>query len=139
MSTNQNKNRKKKHVADGIFKAELHGFFSNARDESGYSGFELTNANPKPIIILKVTNTKALFDDNSKKIRELESAVQKRFDYKPDGIHIKVQRLRQKGLCASSMAESIKLKLLNQIPVRIAVSSVIKMTVDNDNINYYIN
>lgn len=132
MSTNQNKNRKKKHVADGIFKAELHGFFSNALDESGYSGFELTNAIPKPIIILKVTNTKALFDDNSKKIRELESAVQKRFDYKPDGIHIKVQRLRQKGLCASSMAESIKLKLLNQIPVRIAVSSVIKMTVDKD-------
>lgn len=30
------------------------------------------------------------------------------------------------------MAESIKLKLLNQIPVRIAVSSVIKMTVDKD-------
>eukprot|EP00178_Gracilaria_changii_P012892 TRINITY_DN3630_c0_g2_i3.p1 TRINITY_DN3630_c0_g2~~TRINITY_DN3630_c0_g2_i3.p1 ORF type:complete len:133 (+),score=15.19 TRINITY_DN3630_c0_g2_i3:303-701(+) len=30
------------------------------------------------------------------------------------------------------MAESIKLKLLNQIPVRIAVSSVIKMAVDKD-------
>eukprot|EP00178_Gracilaria_changii_P012890 TRINITY_DN3630_c0_g1_i2.p1 TRINITY_DN3630_c0_g1~~TRINITY_DN3630_c0_g1_i2.p1 ORF type:complete len:170 (-),score=29.39 TRINITY_DN3630_c0_g1_i2:872-1381(-) len=134
MSTtqNQNKNRKKKHIADGIFKAELHGFFSRCLDESGYSGFELTNAIPKPIIILKVTNTKALFDDNCRKIRELESAVQKRFDYKTDGIQIEFKRLRQKGLCASSMAESIKLKLLNQIPVRIAVSSVIKMTVDKD-------
>ncbi|MCL4118453.1 UNVERIFIED_CONTAM: hypothetical protein GTU68_033872 [Idotea baltica] len=133
MSTNQHtKNRKRKHIADGVFKAELHGFFSKSLDESGYSGFELTNSLPKPIIILKVTNTKNLLDDNSRKIRELESAVQKRFDYKPDGIHIQVQRLRQKGLCASSMAESIKLKLLNQIPVRIAVSSVIKMTVDKD-------
>ena len=69
MSTTQNKNRKKKHIADGIFKAELHGFFSQALDESGYSGFELTNSLPKPIIILKVTNTKPLFDDNSRKIR----------------------------------------------------------------------
>jgi small subunit ribosomal protein S3e len=30
------------------------------------------------------------------------------------------------------MAESIKIKLLNQIPVRLAVSSVIKMAVDKD-------
>jgi ribosomal protein S3 len=30
------------------------------------------------------------------------------------------------------MAESIKIKLLNQIPVRLAVSAVIKMAVDKD-------
>ncbi len=58
--------------------------------------------------------------------------VQKRFGYKPDGIQIKVQRLRQKGLCASAMAESIKLKLLAQIPVRLAASSVIRTAVDKD-------
>ncbi len=58
--------------------------------------------------------------------------IQKRFDYKQDGIHIKVQRLKQKGLCAAAMAESIKLKLLAQIPVRIAVSSVIRTTVDKE-------
>ena len=132
MSTSQNRNRKRKHIADGVFKSELHGFFSKALDDSGYSGFELTNSLPKPIIILKVTNTKVLFDDNNRKIKELESMIQKRFDYKQDGIQIKVHRLKQKGLCASTMAESIKLKLLNQIPVRIAVSSVIKMTVDKE-------
>lgn len=132
MSQVQLKNRKRKHISDGIFKAELHGFFSRALPDSGYSGFELTNTLPKPEIILKVTNTKPLLDDNQRKIRELESMIQKRFDYKQDGIQIKVQRLRQKGLCASAMAESIKLKLLAQIPVRIAVSSVIKTTVDKE-------
>ena len=132
MSTTQNKNRKRKHIADGVFKAELHGFFSRALEEEGYSGFELTNTPSKPNIIIKVTNTTRLFKDNSRKIRELESLIQKRFDYKPDGIQIQVHRLKQKGLCASSMAESIKIKLLNQIPVRLAVSSVIKMTVDKD-------
>lgn len=132
MSQVQLKNRKRKHISDGIFKAELHGFFSRALPDSGYSGFELTNTLPKPEIILRITNTKPLLDDNQRKIRELESMIQKRFDYKQDGIHIKVQRLKQKGLCAAAMAESIKLKLLAQIPVRIAVSSVLRTTVDKE-------
>ena len=106
MSTQQTvqKNRKRKHISDGIFKAELHGFFSRALQDSGYSGFDLTNTLPKPEIILRVTNTKPLLDDNQRKIRELESMIQKRFDYKQDGIHIKCQRLKQKGLCAAAMA-----------------------------------
>jgi len=39
MSTPQTKNRKRKHIADGVFKAELHAFFSRAIEDSGYSGF----------------------------------------------------------------------------------------------------
>lgn len=133
MASNQQKNRKRKHIADGVFKAELHSFFERAIEDSGYSGFELTSSLPKPEIILKVTSTKELLGEgDQRRIRELESVVQKRFGYKPDGIHIKVQRLRQKGLCASAMAESIKLKLLSQIPVRLATSSVIRTAVDKD-------
>lgn len=132
MSTTQTKNRLKKHIYDGLFKAELHTFFEKSLEECGYSGFDLTNTLPKPEIILRVTNTKPLLDDNQKKIRELESLIQKRWGYKPDGIHIKVLRLKQKGLCASAMAESIKIKLLNQIPVRVAVNSVIKQAVDKE-------
>ena len=50
---------------------------------------------------------------------ELESMI-KRFDYKQDVIHIKVKDWN-KGSLRRCMAESIKLKLLSQIPVRIAV------------------
>ena len=71
MSNNQVKNRLRKHIFDGLFKAELHSFLSKALDDCGYSGFDLTNTLPKPEIILKVTNTKTLLDDNQKKIREL--------------------------------------------------------------------
>ena len=81
---------------------------------------------------MNVTNNQTLFEENARKIRELESVIQKRWGYKQDGIHIKVLKLRQKGLCAAAMAESIKLKLLSQVPVRIAVSAVIKMAVDRD-------
>lgn len=132
MSTTQNKNRKRKHIADGVFKAELHGFFSRALTEEGYSGFELTNTPSKPVIVIRVTNSTRLFKDNHRKIRELESLIQKRFDYKSEGIQIQIQRLKQKGLCASTLAESIKIKLLNQIPVRLAVSAAIKLAVDKD-------
>ena len=131
MST-QTKNRLKKHIYDGLFKAELHTFFEKSIEDCGYSGFDLTNTLPKPEIILKVTNTKPLLDENQRKIRELESMIQKRWGYKNDGIHIKVQRLKQKGLSAPAMAESIKLKLLAQIPVRVAVSSVIRQAVDKE-------
>lgn len=130
--SNQTKNRLRKHIYDGLFKAELHSFFEKAIEECGYSGFDLTNTLPKPEIILKVTNTKPLLDDNQRKIRELESMIQKRWGYKPDGIQIKVLRLRQKGLSAASLAESIKFKLLAQIPVRVAVSSVIRQCVDRE-------
>lgn len=133
MASTQQKNRKRKHIADGIFKAELHSFFQHAIEDSGYSGFELSSTLPKPEIILKLTSTKELLGEgDQRRLRELESLVQKRFGYKNDGIHIKVQRLRQKGLCASAMAESIKLKLLAQIPVRLAASSVIRTAVDKD-------
>jgi len=69
MSQPQQKNRVRKHISDGIFKAELHAFFSRTIDNSGYSGFELTNTLPKPEIIVRVTNTKPLLDDNQKKLR----------------------------------------------------------------------
>ena len=71
MSTTQNKNRKRKHIADGVFKAELHSLFSRCLTDSGYSGFDLTNSLPKPEIILKVTNNATLFAENARKIREL--------------------------------------------------------------------
>ena len=132
MSTQRVKNRLRKHIHDGLFKAELHSFFSKYLDECGYAGFELANPQIKPVVILKVTTTKPLLDDNHRKIRELESLIQKRWDYKQDGIQIQFQRLKQKGLCASTMAESIKLKLLAQIPVRVAVNSVIRQTVDKE-------
>ncbi len=49
----------------------MHSFLSKSLDDCGYSGFDLTNTLPKPEIILKVTNTKPLLDDNQRKIREL--------------------------------------------------------------------
>ena len=60
MATVKKINRKKKFVADGVFQAELHGFFSRALDDCGYSGFELTATLPKPEIRIKATKVSAV-------------------------------------------------------------------------------
>lgn len=122
-------NRKKKFVADGVFQAELHGFFSRALDDVGYSGFELTATLPKPEIRIRATKVRALTENNDRKMRELESVIQKRFGYGKDGISLTFERILTKGLCAAAMAESLKLKLLNQIPLRLAANSVIKQAI----------
>lgn len=126
MSSTRKMNRKKKFVADGVFQAELHSFFSRALDDCGYAGFELTATLPKPEIRIRATKVKALSDNNNRKIRELESVIQKRFGYGEDGISITFERINQKGLCAAAMAESLKLKLVSQIPLRLAANSIIK-------------
>jgi ribosomal protein uS3 len=126
MSTVKKINRKKKFVADGVFQAELHSFFSRALDDCGYSGFELTATLPKPEIRIRATKVKALLENGDRKMRELESVIQKRFGYGKDGISLTVERIQKKGLCAAAMAESLKLKLVNQVPLRLAANSVIK-------------
>ncbi len=115
---------------DGLFKAELHTFFMLALTDSGYSGFDLFVTYSRQDIVIKVTNNKALTDNNSRKIHELEAMIVKRFDLKPESIQIKFQKLRSKGLCAAGLAESIKTKLLKQIPVRNAVSFAIRQAVE---------
>jgi ribosomal protein uS3 len=125
MASVRKMNRKKKFIADGVFQAELHSFFSRALDDVGYSGFELT-AMPKPEIRIKATKVKTLLENDDRKMRELESVIQKRFGYGKDGISLTVERIINKGLCAAALAETLKLKLVNQIPIRLAANSVIK-------------
>ncbi len=126
MSTTRKMNRKKKFVADGVFQAELHSFFSRALDDVGYAGFELTATLPKPEIRIRVTKVKTLVENEDRKMRELESVIQKRFGYGKDGISLTFERIAKKALCAAALAESLKLKLTNQIPLRLAANSILK-------------
>jgi len=48
--------KKKKFVADGVFKAEVHQFFQRALMGSGYSGLTIKNTAKKIIISVSVVN-----------------------------------------------------------------------------------
>ena len=129
MSTVRKINKKRKFVADGIFHAEVHSFLSRALVDAVYAGFELTTTLPKPEIRIRATKPSAIIGEKGRKIRELESVIQKRFGYGRDGITITVEKIDKKGLCAPALAESMKLKLISQIPLRLAANSVLKSAI----------
>jgi len=82
----------------------------------------------KPIqteIRIMATKVQDVIGPESRKIRELTSLIQKRFNYEEDSIELVVRRVEKRGLCASAQVESLKFKLLNNIPLRLAANSII--------------
>jgi small subunit ribosomal protein S3e len=65
------------------------------------------------------------------RLRELTAMIQKRFNYPPDTVEIFVKRIESRGLSAAIQAESLKYKLLNQFPVRMAANGVVFFTMKN--------
>ena len=49
-------NKKKKFVADGVFKAEIHEFFERALVGAGYSGLKVKKTAKKTIITIRIVN-----------------------------------------------------------------------------------
>jgi len=119
-------NKKKKFVADGVFNAELHAFFSRALVSAGYAGMEVR---VKPLgteIRILATKVQDVIGENKgRRIRELTSLLQKRFGYEEGKLELVVRRVERRGLCASAQVESLKFKLLSHIPLRLAANSVI--------------
>lgn len=74
-------NKKKKFCADGVFHAELHAFLLRALSEAGYAGFEVRVTPVKTEILIKATKTQEVTGPEGRRIRELTSLIQKRFNY----------------------------------------------------------
>ena len=104
---------KKKFVADGVFRAELHSFFLRALHEAGYAGMEIKVTPVNTSIIIKATQPNTVVGEDSRRIRELESLIQKRFGYTKENLSLTSKKVAFKGLCASAQAESLKYKLLS--------------------------
>eukprot|EP01017_Pseudomicrothorax_dubius_P010959 TRINITY_DN13_c0_g1_i4.p2 TRINITY_DN13_c0_g1~~TRINITY_DN13_c0_g1_i4.p2 ORF type:complete len:241 (+),score=84.36 TRINITY_DN13_c0_g1_i4:121-843(+) len=119
-------NKKKKFVADGVFHAELHEFFTKALAAAGYAGIEIRVFSGKTEIRIKATKTEAVLGENGRKLRELTSLVQKRFQYQDETVELRVTSIRNRGLCASAQAENLRFKMLSGLPVRMASNSIIR-------------
>lgn len=122
-------NKKKKFVADGVFHAELHSFLTKALATAGYSGIEVRVTPVKTEIRIRATKVQDVLGVDGRKIRELTSLVQKRFNYPKDAVELNIVKIQNKGLCASAQAEACKIKLLNQVPVRMAANSIIRQVI----------
>ncbi|KAF3847119.1 hypothetical protein F7725_020147, partial [Dissostichus mawsoni] len=105
--------KKRKFVADGIFKAELNEFLTRELAEDGYSGVEVRVTPTRTEIIILATR---ILGEKGRRIRELTAVVQKRFGF-PEG-SLYAEKVATRGLCAIAQAESLRYKLLGGLAVR---------------------
>lgn len=67
--------KKRKFVADGVFRAEIHQFFSRALVGAGYSGLTVKQTNKKLQITVKVVNRQSAVGTNGQKGNEFEALI----------------------------------------------------------------
>ena len=75
-------------MSRGVFKAELNNFFTKELAEDGYSGVEVRVTPTRTEIIILATKTQQVLGEKGRRIRELTSVVQKRFNFDDDSVEV---------------------------------------------------
>jgi len=119
-------NKKKKFVQDGLFRAELRGFLAKTLAQEGFAGIDVLATNTQVNVNVYATRTDEVVGENSYRIRELSSLIRKRFNYSKDSLELYAKKVLNRGLSASVQAESLRYKLLNAFPVRMAANGVVR-------------
>ncbi|PHU11626.1 40S ribosomal protein S3-1 [Capsicum chinense] len=107
--------KKRKFVADGVFFAELNEVLTRELAEDGYSGVEVRVTPMRTEIIIRATRTQNVLGEKGRRIRELTSVVQKRFNFYENTVELYAEKVNNRGLCAIAQAESLRYKLLEYI------------------------
>jgi len=123
--------KKRKFVADGVFFSELNEFLGRELAEEGYSGVEIRRTPTRTEVIIRATRTKEVLGDKGRRIRELTSVVQKRFNFPEGTVELYAERVLNRALCAIAQAESLKYKLLGGLAVRRACYGVLRFIMEN--------
>eukprot|EP01121_Diplochlamys_sp_Union-15-3_P000941 TRINITY_DN1078_c0_g1_i4.p1 TRINITY_DN1078_c0_g1~~TRINITY_DN1078_c0_g1_i4.p1 ORF type:complete len:231 (-),score=48.41 TRINITY_DN1078_c0_g1_i4:792-1484(-) len=124
--------KKRKFAKDGVFFAELNAFLQKELAEEGYSGCEVRVTPSRTEVILRATKTREVLGEKGRRIRELTSAVQKRFNYEEQAIELFAEKVPFRGLCAQAQAESLRYKLLGGLAVRRACYGVLRFVMDSE-------
>jgi small subunit ribosomal protein S3e len=123
--------KKRKFVADGVFKAELNEFFTRELAEDGYSGVEVRVTPTRTEIIIMATRTQNVLGEKGRRIRELTSVVQKRFNFPEGTVELYAEKVATRGLCAIAQAESLRYKLIGGLAVRRACYGVLRFIMES--------
>jgi len=127
----QQLSKKRKFIADGIFYAELNQLFIRELAEEGYSGVEVRVTPTRTEIIIIATRTKNVLGEKGRRIRELTSVVQKRFNFREGTVELYAERVANRGLSAVAQAESLRYKLLGGLAVRRACYGVVRFIMES--------
>ncbi|XP_078370698.1 small ribosomal subunit protein uS3 [Oculina patagonica] len=123
--------KKKKFVADGVFKAELNEFLTRELAEDGYSGVEVRVTPIRTEIIILATRTQNVLGEKGRRIRELTSVVQKRFGFPEGTVELYAEKVATRGLCAIAQCESLRYKLIGGLAVRRACYGVLRFIMES--------
>jgi len=126
-----NINKKRKFVADGVFFAELNHFLQSELGEDGYSGVEVRVTPVRTEIIIRATRTQSVLGDKGRRIRELTSLVQKRFNFPEGNVELYAEKVQNRALSAIAQAESLRFKLQGGLAVRRACYGVLRYVMEN--------
>merc|ERR1712137_57415 len=121
-----NISKKRKFVQDGVFFAELNELLTRELAEDGYAGVEVRITPMRTEVIIRATRTQNVLGEKGRRIRELSSVVQKRFQLPKDSVELFAEKVANRGLCALAQCESLKYKLLGGLQVRRACYGVLK-------------
>merc|ERR1711972_397393 len=122
---------KRKFVADGVFKAELNEFLTRELAEDGYSGVEVRVTPTRTEIIIMATRTQNVLGEKGRRIRELTSVVQKRFNFPEGTVELYAEKVQTRGLCAIAQTESLRYKLIGGLAVRCACYGVLRFIMES--------
>ncbi|XP_043755555.1 40S ribosomal protein S3-like [Cervus elaphus] len=122
--------KKRKFVADGIFKAELNEFLTRELAEDGYSGVEVRVTPTRTEIIILATRTQNVLGEKGWRIQELTAVVQKRFGFPEGSVELYAEKVAR-GLCAIAQAESLCYKLLGGLAVQRACCGVLRFIMES--------
>merc|ERR1711965_1011377 len=123
--------KKRKFVADGVFKAELNEFLTRELAEEGYAGVEVRVTPMRTEIIIRATRTQSVLGEKGRRIRELTSVVQKRFNFPEGTVELYAEKVQTRGLCAIAQAESLRYKLIGGLAVRRACYGVLRFIMES--------
>jgi len=123
--------KKRKFVADGVFYAELNELLTRELAEDGYAGVDVRVTPLRTEIIIKATRTQQVLGEKGRRIRELASVVQKRFNFAEGTVELYAERVANRGLCAVAQCESLRYKLLGGLAVRRACYGVLRFVMEN--------
>merc|ERR1739842_136722 len=82
-------------------------------------------------IIILATRTQNVLGEKGRRIRELTSLVQKRFNFAEGSVELYAEKVAQRGLCAIAQAESLRYKLVGGLAVRRACYGVLRFIMES--------
>lgn len=115
-----------KFVEKGVMNAELNEFFAKEFQEEVYSGMEMKPHEIPVQITIRVNKTHEVIGERKSRLNRIKHVLMERFPLLRMGVEINVEMVKNKGLCPKTQAEYIKAKLLENIPFRRAVNSVMR-------------